>query len=124
MVESGRGGRDLLRAAMALYAEVVTSDFGMCASRVGEDPLSEDKRRALRQRKGEVDVDFRLLVEQGMERGWIVAGDAAVAAFTVSSTSLNSSRAVLPISSMARLGSLMPGSCTTMWLIPSRWMIG
>jgi acyl-CoA synthetase (AMP-forming)/AMP-acid ligase II/AcrR family transcriptional regulator len=83
LVESGLGGRDLLRAAMALYAEVVTSDFGMCASRVGEDPLSEDKRRALRQRKGEVDVDFRLLIEQGMQRGWIVAGDAAVAAFTV-----------------------------------------
>ncbi len=83
LVESGLGGRDLLRAAMALYAEVVTSDFGMCASRVGEDPLSEDKRRALRQRKGEVDVDFRLLIEQGMQRGWIVVGDAAVAAFTV-----------------------------------------
>jgi acyl-CoA synthetase (AMP-forming)/AMP-acid ligase II/AcrR family transcriptional regulator len=83
LVESDLSGRDLLRAAMALYAEVVTSDFGMCASRVGEDPLSEDKRRALRQRKGEVDVDFRLLIEQGMERGWIVVGDAAVAAFTV-----------------------------------------
>jgi long-chain acyl-CoA synthetase len=83
LVESGLGGRDLLRAAMALYAEVVTSDFGMCASRVGEDPLSGDKRRALRQRKGEVDVDFRLLIEQGMQRGWILAGDAAVAAFTV-----------------------------------------
>ncbi len=83
LVQSGLGGRDLLRAAMALYAEVVTSDFGMCASRVGEDPLSEDKRRSLRQRKAEVDVDFRLLIEQGMQRGWIVAGDAAVAAFTV-----------------------------------------
>lgn len=83
LLDSGLGGRDLLRAAMALYAEVVTSDFGMCASRVGEDPLSEDKRRALRQRKGEVDVDFRVLIEQGMQRGWIVAGDAAVAAFTV-----------------------------------------
>ena len=83
LVESGLGGRDLLRAAMTLYAEVVTSDFGMCASRVGEDPLREDKRRAMRQRKGQVDVDFRLLIEQGMLRGWIVAGDAAVAAFTV-----------------------------------------
>ncbi len=83
LVQSGLGGRDLLRAAMALYAEVVTSDFGMCASRVGEDPLSEDKRRSLRQRKAEVDVDFRLLIEQGMQRGWIVAGDAAVGAFTV-----------------------------------------
>ena len=83
LVQSGLAGRDLLRAAMALYAEVVTSDFGMCASRVGEDPLSEDKRRVLRQRKAEVDVDFRVLIEQGMQRGWIVAGDAAVAAFTV-----------------------------------------
>ncbi len=83
LVQSGLGGRDLLRAAMSLYAEVVTSDFGMCASRVGEDPLSKDRRHALRQRKAEVDVDFRLLIEQGMQRGWIVAGDAAVAAYTV-----------------------------------------
>ncbi len=81
--KTGLSGRDLLRAAMALYAEVVTSDFGMCASRVGEDPLSEVKRRELRQRKGKVDIDFRMLIEQGMQRGWIVAGDAAVAAFTV-----------------------------------------
>lgn len=83
LIQSGVSERDLLRAAMALYAEVVTSDFGMCASRVGEDPLSEEKRRAMRQRKAEVDVDFRKLIEQGMRRGWIVAGDAAVAAFTV-----------------------------------------
>jgi acyl-CoA synthetase (AMP-forming)/AMP-acid ligase II/AcrR family transcriptional regulator len=83
LVQSGLGGRGLLRAAMALYAEVVTSDFGMCASRVGEDPLSEEKRRVLRQRKAEVDVDFRVLIEQGMQRGWIVEGDASVAAFTV-----------------------------------------
>jgi acyl-CoA synthetase (AMP-forming)/AMP-acid ligase II len=83
LVQSGMDGRELLRAAMALYGEVVTSDFGMCASRVGEDPLSEVKRRALRQRKGEVDLDFRRLIDQGMQHGWIVAGDAAVAAFTV-----------------------------------------
>jgi len=79
----GLAGRELLRAAMALYADIVTSDFGLCVIRVGEDPLAEPRRHELRALKGQVDAEFRALIDQGMSDGWIVAGDAAVAAFTV-----------------------------------------
>jgi long-chain acyl-CoA synthetase len=79
----GLGGRDRLTGAMALFARIATSDFGLCVIRVGEDPLSDPRRRALRALKGQVDTEFRGLIEQGMHEGWIARGDAAVAAFTV-----------------------------------------
>lgn len=79
----GLGGREHLRAAMALYAGVVTGDFGQCVIRLGEDPLPEGRRRELRALKRQVDADFRALIDEGMLAGWIVAGDAAVASFTV-----------------------------------------
>ena len=81
--ERGLAGRDRLRAAMQRYAAIVTSDFGLCVIRVGEDPLSEPKRRELRALKGQIDTVFRTLVQQGMNEGWIVPGDAATAAYTV-----------------------------------------
>jgi long-chain acyl-CoA synthetase len=81
--DRGLGGRERLRAVMFDYAEIVTSDFGMCVIRVGEDPLSEARRRELRELKGGIDVEFRALIEQGMEEGWIAKGDAAMAAYTV-----------------------------------------
>jgi acyl-CoA synthetase (AMP-forming)/AMP-acid ligase II/AcrR family transcriptional regulator len=76
-------GRERLRAAMRLYADIVTSDWGLCVIRVGEDPLPEPRRIELRALKGQVDAEFRTLIEQGMHEGWIAEGDAAVAAFTV-----------------------------------------
>jgi len=79
----GLNGRERLRAAMALYASVVTGDFGQCVIRLGEDTLPEERRRELRRLKRQVDADFRGLIDEGMLAGWIVAGDAAVASFTV-----------------------------------------
>jgi acyl-CoA synthetase (AMP-forming)/AMP-acid ligase II/AcrR family transcriptional regulator len=79
----GLAGRERLRHAMQRYAEIVTSDFGLCVIRVGEDPLSEPRRRELRALKGEVDTEFRTLIEEGMAEGWIVHGDASMAAYTV-----------------------------------------
>lgn len=79
----GQTGRDRLRHAMELYASVVTSDFGLCVSRVGEDPLSEARRHELRTLKGQVDAAFRALIAQGMAEGWIVEGDPGVGAFAV-----------------------------------------
>ena len=79
----GVEGRERLRAAMALYAEIVTSDLGLCVIHVGEDPLPEARRHELRALKGQVDAEFRQLIEQGMAAGWIAPGDAAMAAFTV-----------------------------------------
>jgi acyl-CoA synthetase (AMP-forming)/AMP-acid ligase II/AcrR family transcriptional regulator len=79
----GLAGRDRLRTAMQRYADIVTSDFGLCVIRVGEDPLSEPRRRELRALKGQVDAEFRALIEEGMGGGWIVPGDASMAAYTV-----------------------------------------
>lgn len=81
--QRGLAGRERLRAAMENYAAIVTSDFGLCVIRVGEEPLSEPRRRALRALKGRIDAEFHALIEQGMAEGWIVRGDAAMAAFTV-----------------------------------------
>ena len=79
----GLPGRQRLRAAMETYADVATGDYGLCVIRVGEDPLSEPKRRELRKLKREIDQVFRTLVQQGMDEGWIAAGDADLAAYTV-----------------------------------------
>ena len=79
----GHTGRTRLRHAMELYAGVVTSDFGLCVSRVGEDPLSEARRHELRALKGQVDATFRALIAQGMAEGWIVVGDPGVGAYAV-----------------------------------------
>lgn len=79
----GAPGRERLRAAMALYAEIATSDLGLCVIRVGEDPLPEARRIELRALKGQVDAEFRRLIEEGMAAGWVAPGDAAMAAFTV-----------------------------------------
>jgi len=79
----GLTGRARLRAAMEIYAGVVTGDFGLCVIRVGEDPLSDIKRRELRALKWRVDLAFQDLVQVGMNEGWIVSGDASLAAYTV-----------------------------------------
>ncbi|MBE7939709.1 MULTISPECIES: AMP-binding protein [Ramlibacter] len=80
---AGLVGRERLLAAVTLYAEVVTGDFGQCVIRVGEDPLPDERRRALRAGRRQVDEAFRDMIGQGMAQGWIAPGDAAVAAFTV-----------------------------------------
>jgi long-chain acyl-CoA synthetase len=80
--ERGLTGRDRLRAAMETYAAVVTSDFGLCVIRVGEDPLSEPRRRELRALKRRIDVVFQTLVQEGMDEGWVAPGDASLAAYT------------------------------------------
>lgn len=79
----GKSGRERLRSAMQLYAAVVTGDFGLCVSRVGEDPLPEVRRHELRNLKAQVDAEFRSLIAQGMSEGWIVSGDPGVGAFSV-----------------------------------------
>ncbi|HEY8709242.1 MAG TPA: AMP-binding protein, partial [Burkholderiaceae bacterium] len=78
----GLAGRERLRAVMENYAAIVTSDFGLCVIRVGEDPLSEPRRRELRLLKGEIDREFRALIAAGMAEGWIAPGDADIAAYT------------------------------------------
>lgn len=82
-IEKGLEPRDRLRVAMQNYVGVVTSDFGLCVIRVGEDPLSAIKRQEMRAIKGEIDNEFYQLIQQGMLEGWIAQGDAKIASFTV-----------------------------------------
>lgn len=82
-MQRGLPPRERLRAVMESYAGIVTSDFGLCVIRVGEDPLAEPRRRELRALKGEIDTEFHRLIEAGMAEGWIGRGDAAMASYTV-----------------------------------------
>ena len=83
--ERSRGGRaiDQLVAAMRSYVEIVTQDYGMCIIRVGEDPLPQESRRALRAFKAKLDAHFRELVRRGIEEGSIRPCDPKIAAFTL-----------------------------------------
>ncbi|HVZ43497.1 MAG TPA: AMP-binding protein, partial [Ramlibacter sp.] len=77
------GGREKLRAVLRQYADIVTSDYGLCVIRVGEEPLSEPRRRELRASKARIEAEFRGLIEQSMALGAVAPGDAAMAAFSV-----------------------------------------
>jgi AcrR family transcriptional regulator len=81
--EHSRGGRAIekLVAAMRSYAMIVTQDYGMCVIRVGEDPLPQDSRRALRAFKAKLDAHFRQLVAAGIDEGSIRPCDPKIAAF-------------------------------------------
>ena len=81
--DSGGSALDKLEAAMRQYALIVTMDFGMCLIRVGEDPLTPDSRRRLRRLKGEIDHEFRALIEQGVAEGSLAPCDPKLAAFTL-----------------------------------------
>ena len=100
--ERGLGGRERLRAAMESYAHIVTSDFGLCVIRVGEDPLAEIKRRELRALKGQIDAVFRVLVQEGMDEGSIASGDTTMASYTVVSALSGIGRWYRPDSHSAR----------------------
>ena len=79
------GGRaiDKLVAAMRQYVAIVTTDFGRCVIRVGDDALSPGNQRKLRRMKITLDREFRALVRQGMDEGSIAPCDPKVAAFAV-----------------------------------------
>lgn len=81
--ESGGSALERLRACMRAYAAVVTSEFGMCVIRVGEEPLPAEGRRELRALKAQIDHEFRRLVEQGVADGSIAPCDPKLAAFTL-----------------------------------------
>ena len=83
--EHSRGGTafDKLVAAMRRYVEIVTSDFGRCVIRVGEDPLPAESRRELRRFKAALDGEFRALIRAGIDEGSILPCDPKIAAFTL-----------------------------------------
>jgi acyl-CoA synthetase (AMP-forming)/AMP-acid ligase II/AcrR family transcriptional regulator len=79
----GLAGREMLRAVLERYAAIVTSDYGLCVIRVGEEPLAEPRRRELRASKARIDAEFQVLIEEAMAAGSVAPGDAAMAAYSV-----------------------------------------
>lgn len=79
----GLASRERLQAAMCSFADFVTSEHGLCVIRVGEEPLSEARRRDLRAIKGRIEAEFRALIGKCMDEGSVARGDAASAAYNV-----------------------------------------
>jgi len=75
--------RDRLERVMRCYADIVTSDHGLCVIRVGEEPLSEARRRELRDLKAKVDEAFQQLIAGAVQAGAVVPCDPAMAAYSV-----------------------------------------
>jgi AcrR family transcriptional regulator len=80
----GRTARDRLEAALHRYAEIMTMDFGMCITRIGEAELPPPSRKAFRAHKRKIDERIRNLIEEGVADGSISARDVRLTAFTVS----------------------------------------
>ena len=84
--ESRRAGGqpiDQLIACMRVYGTIVTMDFGMCIIRVGEEGLSAEGRKELRQLKAGIDHEFRRLVAECVEQGALVPCDPKLTAFAI-----------------------------------------
>ena len=74
---------DKLTLAMRKYVGIVTTDFGMCLIRIGEDPLPSESRKKLRGLKAGVDRELRRLISQGIAEGSLAPCDPKMAAFTL-----------------------------------------
>jgi AcrR family transcriptional regulator len=79
----GRTARDRLEAALTRYAEIMTMDFGMCITRIGESELPPPSRKAFRAHKRKIDERIRRLLEEGVADESISVADVRLAAFTV-----------------------------------------
>ncbi|MET3512673.1 acyl-CoA synthetase (AMP-forming)/AMP-acid ligase II/AcrR family transcriptional regulator [Pseudacidovorax sp. 1753] len=75
--------RSHLREALQAYAAAVTSPFGLCVVRLGEELLAAPRREELAALRAEIDARFHALIDPGMQAGWIVRSDAAMAVYTV-----------------------------------------
>lgn len=86
VARAGGSAQEKLIAVMHKYAEIVTMDFGMCLIRVGEDPLPPESRAALRSLKAKIDLQFRTLVQEGIEEGSFAPCDPKITAFGIAGT--------------------------------------
>ena len=79
------GGKaiDQLMACMHIYTQIVTQDFGMCVIRVSDDEFSPENRKALRQLKSGIDMEFRRWVAEGIAEGSLQPCDPKMAAFVI-----------------------------------------
>ena len=79
------GGRalDQLVACMRIYSGIVTEDFGKCVIRIGEDPRAPPLRAERRQLKAGIDLEFRRLIQEGIDEGSVAPCDPKLAAFVL-----------------------------------------
>lgn len=68
---------------MRQYAEIITTEFGMCAIRVGPDPLNEEHREAIHTLRDEIDQSLRRLITAGVADGSLVECDPKLASVTL-----------------------------------------
>lgn len=71
--------RGLIRA----YVKAITSEFGMCVTRLDERELSPEARASVRRSKRCYDTAFRERIEEGIADGSIVSCDSKLAAFAI-----------------------------------------
>jgi AcrR family transcriptional regulator len=76
-------GLDKLRQMIRAYAQVMTSDFGMCLVRLDDRELSEEARANVRRAKRKYDTAFRTHIAQGIHDGSIVACDPKLATLAI-----------------------------------------
>lgn len=79
----GGSGLDKVRALIRAYVEAITSDFGMCVTRLDDRELSPEARASVRRAKRGYDTAFRKRIEEGVTDGSILPCDPKLAAFAI-----------------------------------------
>ncbi len=74
---------DRLVAFMRRYAELITTEFGMCSIRVGIDPLNDEHRQIVLGLRNEIDGALRTLIAAGVADGSLVDCDPKLASTTL-----------------------------------------
>lgn len=75
-------GLDQLRSFLESYALVTMSDFGRCVVRTGDEMLSPDSARQVRDRKRDIDNALRSFIRDAVADGSISVADEHVTALT------------------------------------------
>lgn len=68
---------------MRQYAEIITTEFGMCAIRVGPDPLDDEHRDVIHALRDEIDQSLRRVIAAGVADGSLVECDPKLASITL-----------------------------------------
>jgi AcrR family transcriptional regulator len=79
----GGTGLDKLRRLIRAYVRAITSEFGMCVTRLDDRELSDEARAEVRRAKRGYDTAFRTCIEAGIADGSIVACDPKLTAFAI-----------------------------------------
>lgn len=74
---------DRLRHFLRLYARINMEEFGRCVIRTGDEALSPEGARSLREPKRRIDTAMRGFIEEGMADGSIACTDPKILAFTL-----------------------------------------